>query len=177
MRWAILLAVLSLPTLACLDGPHDPRAIDAWAMYSKPGNCKGAEPCVDGYRTRQLKRQWMPIYIADLGLPPDTRFVNVLALLNVTHPASDGATCKIFAMLADDEGMADVGNRKDRQWVFRVQSSPETGSQRVTQSAWVSVQAGRFWLRYWYAGDGDFDRGRCSYGLRLSVPVWPIAGP
>lgn len=165
---AFLLALCAtMPAISA--GPNDPRAVDLWSMYSRDGNCLEIPRCIDGYITRVHKREWMPLYLSDVGVPSNAERIFVVGMLNVTHPAADTSTCKVFVMFANDEGMADVEARDDRQWVFRVLSHI---SLRDTQGTPLRPQNGRIWMRYWFSGTGDYDAGYCSYGIRLSVADW-----
>lgn len=144
------LLLLPLVAYADLQFPSDPREITAWAMYSQPNNCGTAPNCMTGYQTRQLKGVWLPVSVEQLGLPADTAGVFLTAHLNVTHPAKDKSTCYLQMMAASDAGLPFVTGRTSQQWLFRVMS--DKVSQRTTQSAWVKVQEGRFWVRYTYRG-------------------------
>ena len=88
---AFLLALCAtMPAISA--GPNDPRAVDLWSMYSRDGNCLEIPRCIDGYITRVHKREWMPLYLSDVGVPSNAERIFVVGMLNVTHPAADTST-------------------------------------------------------------------------------------
>ena len=118
--------------------------------------------------------EWIPLNVAQFGIPADAKAVFIGGMLIITHGRKT-QLCNLTVTFAKP-GTATAPNN----YIFQAIEGQTEGGQRSTSGAWVPVVDG---VTVWQWGRGDvktqYPKGpihpypeECSYGINLSVQAY-----
>ena len=118
--------------------------------------------------------EWIPLKLAQFGIPADAKAVFIGGILIITHGRKT-QLCNLTVTFAKPGSTSATGN-----YIFQAAEGQTEGGQRSTAGTWVPVVDG-VTLWQWARGDvkTQYPKGaigpypaECSYGINLSVQAY-----